>query len=70
VSFSGPLKSGLLGMLPAGISENVLRGDLTVTEIVPGGAEVNLRYVPEPGTVLLLISGLVGLLIWRRPRAR
>ncbi|MCP3973403.1 MAG: PEP-CTERM sorting domain-containing protein, partial [bacterium] len=68
ISFSAPLKDGLLGLLQAGIPEDVLRGDLTVTEVVPGGAEVDLIYVPEPATVLMLAIASAGLLAWQRRR--
>ncbi len=37
---------------------------------VPGGAFLKMVFVPEPGTVLLLVSGAVGLVIVGRRRMR
>ena len=37
---------------------------------IPGSATIKLSFVPEPGTVLLLVSGAVGLVVIGRRRMR
>ena len=45
-----------------------LGGDLSLAYTIAGipGVFTASVVVPEPGTLMLLLSGLVGLLIWRR----
>ena len=45
-----------------------LGGDLSLAYTIAGvpGVFTASVVVPEPGTLLLLLSGLIGLLIWRR----
>jgi hypothetical protein len=54
-----------------GLSEEFVTGDLTVIGALAGGGglgAVDLRYIPEPSTVVLLALGLVGGLRMRRRR--
>ena len=57
----------------AGLSEDFVAGDLTVVGSLAGGGdlgEVDLIYVPEPTTMLLLGLGLVGAFVMRRRKPR
>jgi hypothetical protein len=52
-----------------GLSEEFVAGDLTVVGSLAGGGglgDVDLIYVPEPATALLLMSMLGSLVIWPR----
>jgi hypothetical protein len=40
------------------------------SEVVPGFAFLNLHFVPEPGTLMLLGSGIAGLVAFGRSRVR
>jgi hypothetical protein len=42
----------------------------TVSGRVPGATWVDLEFVPEPGTLLLLVTGAIGLVAIGRRRAR
>jgi hypothetical protein len=53
----------------AGLSKDMIMGDLTVVGSLAGGGDlgsVDLIYVPEPSTVLLLALGLLAALGYRR----
>ena len=53
-----------------GLSEDFLSNDLTVVGSLAGGGDlgdVDLTYVPEPSTVLLLVVGLIPVVTRRRP---
>jgi hypothetical protein len=53
---------------PAGLSEEFLRGDLSVVGSLAGGGDlgpVDLIYIPEPSAVVLLALGGLGLLAAR-----
>ena len=55
----------------AGLSEEYVRGDLTVVGSLAGGGalgEVDLIYIPEPGSLCLLVLGIVVALGVRRSR--
>ena len=39
-----------------------------VTPLPGGGGEALMTAVPEPGTLLMLLPALAGLLLWRRRR--
>ena len=52
-----------------GLAEDVVMNDLTVVGSLAGGGDlgnVDLIYVPEPTTMVLLVCGLVGLTAGRR----
>jgi hypothetical protein len=42
----------------------------TIANTIPGSATIKLTFVPEPGTMLLLVSGAVGLAVIGRRRMR
>ncbi len=53
-----------------GLSEDFVADDLTVVGSLAGGGDlgnVDLIYVPEPTTLLLLGSALLAILVRRRP---
>ena len=55
----------------AGLSEAFVAGDLTVVGSLSGGGDlgnVDLVWIPEPGTWLLLAMGLAGLMVTMRRR--
>ena len=56
----------------AGLSEDFVAGDLTVVGSLAGGGDlgaVDLVYIPEPSTLMLLGLGVVGVLAIRRRRS-
>ena len=56
-----------------GLSEDFVLNDLTVVGSLAGGGDlgnVDLIYVPEPSTLVLLTLGLLGLVACRRRRVR
>ena len=57
----------------AGLSEDFVLGDLTTVGSLAGGGDlgnVDLIYIPEPSTVVLLVLGLMGVVRWFGPRPR
>ena len=64
-NFAGFDYSGARGSLPPGTDFEYMIG-----ELIPGRAGLYLKVVPEPGTLVLLLSGGLGLLalVWRRRR--
>jgi hypothetical protein len=42
----------------------------TISGIIPGYVKIKMQFVPEPGTMLLLVSGAVGLAVIGRRRMR
>ena len=58
-----------LGATTIDISEAAGWGSLALS-VEDAGGSVVLKVVPEPGTIVLLLSGLVGLVVlWRRRRS-
>ena len=72
-TFGGSFGSLSFGnVAQAGLSEQFVIDDLTVDGSLAGGGTigaVDLRYIPEPSTVMLLGLGLLGALIMRRRRS-
>jgi hypothetical protein len=67
----GSLSFGI-GVLPPGLTADFLVADLSAIgslDVGGGLGPVDLAFVPEPSTVWLLGSGLLGLLIWRVRRS-
>jgi hypothetical protein len=44
--------------------------NIGASAVLPGFAILNLHFVPEPGTLMLLGSGIAGLVAFGRSRAR
>ena len=63
-TFGGSFGSLSFGnVAQTGLSEEFVLNDLTVVGSLAGGGElrsVDLRYVPEPSTMLLIVIGFVG----------
>jgi hypothetical protein len=63
----GPLSFG--NVAQPGLSEDFVRNDLSAVGSLAGGGElgvVDLIYIPEPSTILLLAMGIAGALALRR----
>ena len=58
--------SGIVTLVtPVFISTNI-----GASAVIPGFGILNLHFVPEPGTLMLLGSGIAGLVAFGRSRAR
>ena len=69
-TFGGSFGSLTFGnVAQAGLSEEFLQNDLTVVGSLAGGGDlgaVDLVYVPEPSTIVLLLGSVAALLMQRR----
>jgi hypothetical protein len=65
LSNTGAPSGNLTLVTPIFISTNI-----GAFSIVPAFATLNLHFVPEPGTLVLLGSGIAGLVAFGRSRAR
>ena len=71
-TFGGSFGSISFGnILPAGISEADVAADLSAVGSLAGGGDlgdVDLVYIPEPTAAMLILSGLLGISLFRRRR--